>query len=261
MKRVLLLGLLPALLLAGPRATAREDPLPAPQGITMRIAQEINLGDLSCTTDYRARFLAPRFRIEGAMHLTEMEMTVKLVMVSDGKVVRQLSQTPLGAQAFTIDLARIRKVVPEYSPSNTYDPAAYQGLMESFPNRKSLPAEVMDGVQVKGCELPLERGRLSLPSNVPIGLPDPARLRLWVNPEDGIARKVELEDRDGRTFLRTYYTDVKTHVSLPPETFEFRFPEGAEPTDATDFILGSVAATRRAPGSAAPESPASGGER
>ena len=200
------------------------------------------------------------------MLLTEMEMTIQMVMVGDGKLVKQFSQTPLGAQGFTVDLRRIQKVIPEYSPADTYDPAAYKGMLDTLPDKKPLPAGRIDGVEVQGYEVNLEKGRLSLPSNVPIALPDPARMRLWINPRDGIARKVELDDDKGKTFLTTSYQDVRLNVPLSMSRFEFAFPGGMEPADATDIILGAVAATRRPPAPtrlppASPGGPSQKGEK
>ena len=219
-----------------------------PQGTTMRIRQEILLGDLSASTDYRARFLPPdNFRVEGTMRLKTMEMDIQSTIVGNGPLVKQLSVTPLGPRAVTVDLARIRKALPEahYAPSNTYDPSVYREMLQNAPGKKRLAPETLDGAETEGWELPLPEGRLSTPSNVALGLPDPAKIRLWVNSKDGIARKVELEDTRGQTFLKMAYTEVKTNAALPPGSFELTFPDGVTPVDITDMILGGVAATRQ----------------
>src|SRR3990172_7544449 len=131
--------------LAAESATATSSTV-APAGVTMRIAQEISLGDLSCTTEYRACFLPPdRFRVDGTMRLKTMEMDIKMVVVGNGPLVKQLSETPMGPQAMILDLDRVRKAIPEYAPSKTYDPAVYRELLDKTQDKKSLPDDTLDG--------------------------------------------------------------------------------------------------------------------
>jgi hypothetical protein len=245
-------GALTCLLFAALHAgfAAEAPPAPPATGITMRIQQDIALGDLSCTTDYRAQFLPPtNFRVEGAMRIKAMEMTLKNVIIGEGSLVKQLSDTPMGPKAYVVDLDRIRKALPEadYSPSKTYDPAVYMDMVRNTPDKKSLPPEKLDGVETEGYELPLPEGRVSLKANVALALPDPVKARVWLNPKDGVARKVELEDAKGATFLRTLYTEVKTNTPIPATAFDMTFPQGVAPEDITDIVLGGVIATRRPP--------------
>ena len=245
----LLLGLLlcaPTLLADQPDDTkATSAGTNSTRGMTMRITQEINLGDLSSTTDYRAKFLPPHnFRIEGTMHFTTMEMDLKMVIVGNRRQIRQLSETPLGPKAVVLDLERIWKAIPEYAPSRTFDPGAFTEMLEATRDKKTVPGLKLDGVATEGYEFELPAGRLSLSSNLSLGLPDPARVRIWVCPDDGIARKVEFEDANGAVFLKTLYTEVKTGVRMPEDVFDLTFPPGVPPMDVTEFILGSVAATR-----------------
>ena len=68
MKRSPLFGLLPALLFVNshlpaepaPESAAKPKTSEVPKGMTMRITQEIALGDVSCTADYTAQFLPTR---------------------------------------------------------------------------------------------------------------------------------------------------------------------------------------------------------
>ena len=241
------------LFLAAAAMPARADEAPVaaptpPTGMTMRIAQEMLLGDLSATGDYRASFLpSGKFRVEGVTRLKMMEMELKMTVVCDGATVRQLTATPTDAMAFTLDLERVRKSVigEDYSPSKTYDPSVYREMLKSLPDKKVLAPETLDGAEAEGYELPLPKGRLSLPSNAPMFLPDPAKVRVWLSPKDGIARKVEMEDAQGRTFMRMLYTEVKTGVEIKPETFELQFPKDVAPMDITDRILGRLQTTRQ----------------
>lgn len=219
-----------------------------PRGMTMRIAQEINLGDLSSTTDYQAKLLpSHNFRIEGTTRLTAVEIDVKLVIVGDDKQVKVLAAMPLGPQAAVVNLERIWKLFPDYSPSSIYDPARYGVMIEKTPEKRSLPDMMLDGVLTKGYELPLPAGRHSLPASLPLNLPDPARVRVWISPEDGIPRRIEFEDDRGNVFLKELYKNVRTGVPLPKSAFDFQFPEGVSPSDMTDMILGGVAGTWLAP--------------
>ena len=218
---------------------------PPPAGVTMRIAQQIALGDLSTSTDYRASFLPPDgFRVEGTMQIAAMEMKMKMVIVGDAKQVRQITETPFGPQAYVIDLERIRKAIPEYSPSSSYDPFSYKKMLDTLAGKKSLPGLELDGVQTEGYEFPLPGGRLSLPANVPMGMPEPSAIRVWLCPSDKIARKIEMLDAQGNVFVTTNYTDVKTGALIPKKAFNIEFPEGVTPINITDIVLGSVAALR-----------------
>ncbi len=220
----------------------------ADHGVTMHITQEIDLGDLSCSGKYTGHFLPlGNFRVEGKIHAVTLGMTIGLTIVSNGHIVKQLSETPFGPMAHTVDLDRIGKLLPGYDPSETYDPALYKEFLKSVPNKKELPSETMDGARVEGYEVPLERGRMTLPSNVPFVLPEPAAIRVWINPEDGVARKVELVDAQGHAFMKMFYTKVRTGVSIPAKMFELEFPPNVTPTDITEVIIGGRAAVQPLP--------------
>lgn len=227
------------------------------KGITMRIRQEIRMGDMSAQTDYQARFVGGEgFRVEGRMRLSSMELDIDMTMVGDTNVVKHLSKTPYGPQAYVVNLAPIRVAFPEYAPSKTYDPRAYKELLDKTPDKKALPKTgEMDGVEVEGYEMTLAEGRLSMPANVSLALPDPAKARVWICTKDGIPRRIELDDRDGKTYLKMTYSDVKTDVALPADTLNFSFPANVKPADMTNMVLGAVGATRQPP---APASPAAG---
>ena len=229
----------------------------APRGMTMRIQQDILLGTDSAAGDYRACFLSPdRFRVEGTKRLktAKSDVVAKESIAGDGAVVRQIEKVGDSTKAYVVDLDRVRKELPwaDYSSAKTYDPSVYAGILKDAKDRKVLPAEDLDGAPAEGYELALPNGRRSLPFNVPMVLPDPVKVRFWVNPKDGIARKVELEDAQGHVFLKTRYTDVKTDAQLRPETFELEFPKDVVPLDLTNIVIRGVEATRRPPTPAAP---------
>jgi hypothetical protein len=231
----------------------------APRGMTMRIREEYPLDSASATGDYRACFLPPdRFRVEGIKHLKTMESDVRISIAGDGRIVRQIEKLGEMTTAHIVDLERIRKELPwaNYSPARTYDPSVYRDMLKDAKDKKALPAEDLDGAPAAGFELALSQGRLSLPFNVPIVFPDPAKVRFWINPKDGIARKVELEDAQGRVFLKTLYTDVKNDAQVNPELFELEFPKGVTPRDWTNIVIHGVEATRRPPGQVAEPKPA-----
>jgi hypothetical protein len=231
----------------------------APRGMTMHIQQEYLLGNDSATGDYRACFLPlDRFRVEGVKRLKTMQSDVRISIAGDGQIVRQIEKVGETTTAHVVDLDRVRKELPwaDYSPAKTYDPSVYRDMLKGAKDKKALPAEDLDGAPAEGFELALSEGRLSLPFNVPMVLPDPAKVRFWINPKDGIARKVELEDSQGRVFLRTRYTDVKTDAPVNPDVFELEFPKGVMPGDLTNVVIRGVEATRRPPEQAAEPKPA-----
>jgi len=229
--------------------TAAADVPAAPEGVltgtTMRMTQEVDLGDLTYRGQFNVWCVAPRtFRVEGSMHFQTLDMTVRTTIVSKGHQLRQLSETPLGPRAVTLDLDRVREALPQYSPMRVYDPAAYKELLEAVPEKKGLGEKTMKGVRVEGYQVPVPKGLPGLPAGPSVGLPDPAVMRVWISPEDGVARKVELEDSQGRTFLKMTYAEVRRKVRIPAEKFDLEFPEGTVPTDVTDLILGAAAGAK-----------------
>jgi outer membrane lipoprotein-sorting protein len=228
-------------------------------GLTMHIQREYLIGGDTASDDYRACFLPPdQFRIEGLKRMKSMQSDVHISIASDGRLVRQIEKVGEKVTAHVVDLDRVRKELPwaDYSPAKTYDPRVYHEMLKEAKDRNVLPAEELDGASAVGFELPLSQGRLSLPFNVPIVLPDPAKVRFWINPKDGIARKVELEDAQGRVFLRTLYTDVKTDAQVNPDIFELAFPKEVAPLDITNVVIRGVEATRRPPEPPAEPKPA-----
>lgn len=214
-----------------------------PKGITLHVVQEMNLGDLSSVTEGRQHFLPPQnFRLEGTTFLKVLGIKSKVVVVGNGTQVKQLVETPFGLQASTVDLAKVQKALPGYLPASDYDPAAYKKMLDEMPGKKSLPAEVLDGVRTEGYEFSAAGMSLPIPSNMALGLPAPAKVRAWVAPRDGIVRKLEIEDAQQNIIIRMLYTDVKTGVAIPPETFTLVFPDGVKPVDMTPFILKGTAA-------------------
>ncbi len=161
-------------------------------------------------------------------------------------------------KAFIVDLDRVRKELPwaDYSPAKTYDPSLYRDMLKDAKDKKALPPEELDGAPAESASSwRCPKGALSLPFNVSISFPDPAKVRFWINPKDGIARKVELEDAQGRVFLRTLYTDVKTDAQVNPDVFELEFPKDVTPRDLTNIVIRGVEATRRPPEQAAEPKP------
>ncbi len=247
-----------ALMLLGTASPATGAPVAA-TGITLRIQQQMEVGNLNAATDYRARFLGDRqFRVEGGMTFTRPKETqIRLTVAGDGLAVRQIEQTADGPRATVMDMARMRKAIPDYDPVLTYDPRAYRRLLAGERATK-LGEETLDGVEVAQYQADLPEGRLSLPANVPLGLPDPARVRVWTGVADGIARRVELEDSAGRTFLKVTFTEVRSGVPMGAADFSLKFPEKVTPRDITEMMIGLVSASRRppaAPGEEAQDKP------
>lgn len=219
-------------------------------GTTLHIRQEMSMGDFSNDSELDAWFAGmDKFRVEGTVLIKQMELLSETITVSDGEIVKQMLTTPMGPIYTFLDLKRIRKALPEldYSPAKTFSPLAYQDMLSEKEEKVSLGMREIDGVQTQGWEIPLEQGRNSLPSNVPVTLPDPAKLRIWVGVDDGIARCVEMSNAEGETFLKTIYTKVNTHALIPAEKLVLEIPEGAEPKDITDVVLGGIVTTRVQP--------------
>jgi outer membrane lipoprotein-sorting protein len=219
-------------------------------GTTMNIRQEMLMGDLSAESNLQAWFLdGGKFRVEGVMHYVQMEMDMQLTVVSDGKTVKQLSSMPMGVQAATMDLDRVAKAFPGtgYDPSTTYSPLAYRDMLKGMEDKTSLGKQEMDGVETEGWEVSLEDGRNSLPANVSLGLPNPSKLRIWLGVNDGIPRRVEMDNVEGVTFLKMSYSNIKQNVAIPSSNLELAWPEGVKPIDITDFVLSSIIANRTKP--------------
>ena len=217
-------------------------------GITLRIRQQVEAGEISFAADYTAKFLDEgKFRVEGSKSFTRPEaQQVTVTVAGDGRYVRQLERESDMLRADVLDMTRMRKALPGYDPALTYDPRPYRNLVAGGKAVKTGEA-MMDGVKVEQYQAGLPEGRLSLPANVPLGLPDPARVRLWLCPDDGIARRVELEDSDGATFLKATFTEVRSGIPMEEADFRLDFPAAAAPRDITDMMIGLVSASRRPP--------------
>ena len=225
-------------------ASFAENTATPPKGITMNVVQEMNLGDLSTITRARQHFLPPQnFRLEGTLQLKSLGINSKMVVVGDGKHIKQLTQTPFGPQASTVDLAKVQQVIPGYSPSSDYDPSAYKKMLDEMPDKTPLPDATLDGNRTKGYEFSATNIPLPLPSNLKLGLPKPDKVRAWINPNDGLVRKLEILDAKGALLIRMQYTDVKTNVVIDPKIFAFKFPNNVKPMDMTQAILGHVKGT------------------
>ena len=209
---------------------------------TMNVAQEMKLGDLSVTMEGKQSFMPPdKFRFEGTATYVAMGMKTQVTAVSDGAIVKQFVVTPMGAQASIVDLQKVRQKIPGYTPSADYNPLKYKEMLASVPDKKRLPDAVVDGVKVEGYELPAKDINLPLPSSGMLAVAKPEKLRVWVNPKDGLARKMEIEDAKGNVMLKMVFTNVKTGVDLPAATFQYEFPKGVQPMDMTDMLLGKPA--------------------
>lgn len=226
--------------LAGPAAPAK--------GVTMRIVQQTDMGQLSAETDCKAYFQPPSFRIEGTMFLKAFKMKTDVTIVGNGKQVKQLVRSPMAVNAMVMDQAKIRKVMPGFSPANDWSPATYAKFIATMPDKKALPPEVLDGAKVEGYEYSAVGTKIPLPSNLRFNAPQPSKVRAWVNPADGILRKMEIEGANGTVFLRMQYKDVKTNVTIPPATFDLKFPQGAQPVDMTQMFLNQLGQAQRGAG-------------
>jgi len=214
----------------------------APNGVTMQVTQELKLGDLATKTEARQFFQPPQsFRLEGTVTMAALGITSAMTVVSDGSQVKQLVQTPFGPQATVVDLARVQGALPGYTPSSDYNPLAYKTLIESLPDKKALAPETLDGAPADGYEFSAKGIKAPLPSTVLLGAAEPDKVRVWINPKDGIPRKMEVTDGTGAVILAMLYRDVKTGVEIPPETFRLDFPDGVTPTDVTEMLLKQAA--------------------
>ncbi len=217
-------------------------------GFTARIRQEMTVGKLNAATDYQAKFLGDRqFRVEGTMTLSSpKEQQSTLTIASDGLMVRQIEQGPDGRRAVTVDLERVHKAMPGYDPVLTYDPRAYRSLLTDG-RAVSLGEGTLDGIAVTRYQADLPRGRLSLPANVALWLPEPAKVRFWLCPADGMVRHVELDDPNGATFLKVTYSDVRSGIAIDPNDFKLKFPESLAPRDITEALISMLSASRLPP--------------
>jgi len=242
-------------LLFGFAALAQDD---TPKGTTMDLVQEVKLGQLSVRIEAKQSFLPPAsFRMEGTASYPELGMTNKTVVVSDGNVVKQYMETPMGPQAVTVDLKKVQEKIPAYKPSQEYDPMMYKTMLENAADKTPLGETEMDGAKVEGYELPAASiGAMPMPGSLGgLQVPQPEKYRVWVNPQDGLLRKMEVLDAAGTALLSMTFTNVKTGVEFPVGTFAYEFPDGATPADMTDMML-QVMGGQLAPAPSAPEPPA-----
>ena len=218
------------------------------KGITMQMVQEMTMGDFSTVMKGKQSFSPPdNFRLEGTTLIKAMGMESKMTTVGNSNSLKQLIQTPMGPQAITVDLAKIRKAIPQYAAAGDYDPSKYKKMLDQMPNKTRLPGATMDGVAVEGYEFIPDGANLPVPSNMQLGLAKPAKIRAWINPDDNILRKMEIEDAQGKVFLKMVFSDVKTGITFPLGTFDLKFPEGVAPMDMTAMVLQQLGTAAQPP--------------
>ncbi len=230
-----------------------EAPAPVPQGMTMRVTQEMRALGTPTSLNAVLHLLPPdKFRIEGSLHYTELDIEGTFMAASDGKEVRQYVKTPFTTQAVSVDLGKVHEHVPDYAPADDHNPMAFARLLDSVPERTPLPSVGLDGVECLGFAFSPKGVALPLSSQLLLDTERLATVRVWYNHKDTVARRVEYVDAADQVLIRLTCEAVRTGVEIPPETFRVEWPEGVQPQDRTAAVIERQLRRKQAPDPATP---------
>lgn len=125
-----------------------------------------------------------------------------------------------------VDMTRLRAAAPHLQvPNNALDALDTFARAEAGSVRYLGPT-VRDGI-------PLDRFRIV----AGIGDAAPGELLVWVGPDDGVPRRVELWSPTGRLLLERDFVNVKVDAPIPDAVFALTVPPDMTVRDLTDEYL------------------------
>lgn len=175
-------------------------------------------------------------------------------IVMDGDTV--WTHLPIMNMVQKLDLVRLRAEAPDMAASAEQKPYDILGQVDTE-QMTYLGSVLLDGTATEH----FRASAASMPA-MP-GLPQ-GTIELWVAADDGITRKMVLADSNGNPVSTQRISDVDCVTPIPPETFEFVLPEGAQVKDMTDLMVKmwrmqeSPTAPASAPASAPTSAPTDG---
>ena len=216
------------------KASAPKKPL----SLTMKVIQTVESGELKTRIEYRGWCEEPaKCRLEGKLIVGDGLMEMDLQMVSEGEMLYQLAETPLGPQAFKYDLKRLKQVDPNIDPAGSFNPLTYKRTIEALPKVAEAKTEFLMGEEMAVHEVKV---RTNLPATAIAGLPVPIEIdhmRIWMAKKDGLPRQVVAYDKADKAVMTTIFRDLQLVDDIPDEKFAFQAPEGVIVKDNTDMIL------------------------
>lgn len=237
------------LLLAVLAAAAAEDGGDATKEATLgahtaRIEQESKHNGLTMRAGYDCWFEADgRFRLEGQIEFGRGQKRIDIIIVSDGKTVRELVDSRITRQLFTYDIARVKEILPDYDFGGRFSPGYYIRLARELDQRVRPEPDLLDGHNMLVYAVDVKSSSVVLPpppAALPFKPPKIDEMRLWVFTETRVPRRIVGYGRDGKggrsVVMTIEYKDVKTGVTIPPEKFRIEAPEDAIRIDGTKII-------------------------
>lgn len=91
------------------------------------------------------------------------------------------------------------------------------------------------------------QGKLPKPANASEAGLLPESMKIWIGKSDGLARKTEAYQADGKLAMAATLTAIKTGVPLAPASFTFTPPAGVQVMDMTQMLRGQLQGQPSAP--------------
>jgi len=210
---------------------------------TARIDQESKHNGLTMRAGYDCWFEADgRFRLEGQIEFGRGQKRIDIIIVSDGKTVRELVDSRITKQLLTYDIARVKEILPDYDFGGRFSPGHYIRLARELDQRVQPEPDLLDGHNMLVYTVDVKSSSVlpPPPAALPLKPPKIEEMRLWVFAETRVPRRIVGYRRDGKggrsVIMTIQYRDVKTGVTIPPEKFRIEAPEDAIRIDGTRII-------------------------
>ncbi len=205
---------------------------------SVKIEQSATLEGMEIAASYDAHFDpgTGRFRVEGAIRSFSDPVGYRLIVTSDGSMMKQLVISPSGATLCTYDLAKIQQSFPDFDPASAFSPLAYLRLLS--PAVTESPAkEIVHSERVLTCTI-INDGKTYMPTwhAVPLKLPDIHDITLSVAEKDGIPRHVQITGSNGENVMTIDYKEVKVEKEFADNLLEIATLPGAVTIDATPLL-------------------------
>ncbi len=210
---------------------------------TARIEQETRRNGLTMRAGYDCWFAADgRFRLQGQIEFGQGQKRLDIVIVSDGKTVRELVESRITKQLFTYDVARVKEIIPEYDFGGRFSPDYYMRLARDLDRRTQPEPDLLDGHDM--LVYTVAAGSSSVlpppPAALPLKPPKIDEMQLWVFRDTRMPRRIigyGRDEKDAKIALMTIeYKDVKTGVTIAPEKFRLEAPDDVIKINGTKII-------------------------
>jgi outer membrane lipoprotein-sorting protein len=168
-----------------------------------------------------------RSRIETSMDLGRMKM--EQIVISDGSTIWTYQPT----------LKMVHKIDAEKVAAATgMDDAAQTGgdIMQPLRGLEPKSIKLLRTEQIDEANAYVLEGSPRV-ANMPQLPFRPERIRIWIEADHGLLRKVVMFDAEGAEMMSQNYDNIEVNVDVPDEKFQFTPPEGVQVLDMTEGVI------------------------